>query len=1117
LDIEDWLCRIGLEQYAQTFRENAIDPSVLPDLTDQDLEKLGVLLGHRRKLLRAIANPESIERIAPAAVNAPAARPAPRPPSTAERRQLTIMFCDLAGSTALSTRFDPEDMREIVGAYHRCCADIITRAGGFIARYMGDGVLAYFGYPQAHEHDAERAVRAGLSLTETVPKLETAAGTPLQVRVGIATGLVVVGDLLGTGVAQEQEVIGETPNLAARLQTLAEPGTVVISSSTRRLTGGLFEYRDLGAVALKGFAQPVQVWLALRESAAQSRFEALRSSTSPLVGRDDEISLLLHRWEQAKRGEGSVVLFSGEPGIGKSRIAQTLLQHLRDEVHTRLRVFCSPHHQDTALYPITTQLERAAGLRRDDTDEQRLTKLEELLAVATNDLGEAVPLVAFLLSIPTGDRFPALDLTPQRQKEKSLHALLAQIEGLATHQPVLLVVEDAHWADPTSLELFDLIVSRAASLPLLVVATFRPEFVPAWIGRPQVTLISLGRLSRRRCGEMIAHVTGGKALPREIADEITDRTDGVPLFIEELTKAVIESGVLVETDGRYVATGLAAPLAFGIPTSLQESLLARLDRLAPTRNVAQIAAALGRQFSHELISAVAELPQQQLDDALKQLVTAELIFSRGTPPDAEYTFKHVLVQDTAYGTLLRGRRQQIHARIAATLEERFPDIVTAQPALLARHCAEAGLAERAVGYWLKAGQQALARSGSTEAAARLRKGLDTLDDLPDGPERRQQELDLRLALGAALTATKGYSAPEVGETLARARVLAEQTDRSEYLWRVFLGQSSFHRVRGEHRLALGLAEQLEKIGQARTDIAAQLVGRWANGRTRLFLGDFVATRALLERCHELADPALRGVGVPTADLYANMLAYLAWTLAVLGYIDQARSRLNEALSEARRLQHAHTLADVLLSASAVERITGSPQLQWHAEELMALSTERGLPLNLGWATAYSGASLIARGQGQEGVSLITRGMAGIRATGALTGTPDLFMMLAAAHASLGKPDDGLNCLAEAAQIIETTDERCSETELHRLRGDLLSAAGDQSAAERSYHRALAVAKLQSAKLFELRASLGLARLWCKQDKRGEARDLLAPIQDWFTEGLDTPDLKQAKALLEELR
>jgi class 3 adenylate cyclase/tetratricopeptide (TPR) repeat protein len=1115
MDVGGWLRSLGLDRYEAAFRDNEINERVLASLTQEDLKEIGVgPVGHRRLLLEAIAalNADKGGNAPSADAATTSSAPSISPEDRAERRQVTVMFCDLVGSTALSTRMDPEDLREVISTYQNSVAVTVGRFGGFVARYIGDGVLAYFGYPHAHEHDAERAVRTGLALVEEVPKLKTAAGVPMQVRIGIATGLVVVGDLVGGGSVREHEVVGETPNLAARLQALAEPSTVVISSSTRRLTGGLFDYSDLGTVALKGFAEMVPAWQALGASAAQSRFEALRASTTPLVGRAEEIDLLLRRWEWAKGGEGSVVLLAGEPGIGKSRIAETIVERLSCEPHTRLRQFCSPHHQYTALYPSIAQLERAAGFRRDDTDEQRLIKLEAVLALAANDLGEAVPLLAGLLSIPVGDRYPALDLTPQKRKEKTLRALLAQVEGLAARQPVLLVVEDAHWADPTSLELFDLIVERVPSLPLLAIVTFRPEFVPPWVGRPQVTEISLNRLPRWLRAEMIAHVTGGKVLPQEIADQIIDRTDGVPLFIEELTKAVVESGLLVEAGDRYVATGPVAPLA--IPTSLQESLLARLDRLAPTSDVAQIAAALGRQFSHELISAVAAMPRKQLDDALAQLVNAELIFRRGTPADAEYTFKHALVQEAAYGKLLRSRRQQIHVRIAATLEDQFPDLVVARPALLARHCMEAGLAEKAVVYWLKAGRQALERSATTEAAAQLRKGMDVLDGLPDGPGRQQLELDLQLALGLALMVTKGHSAPEVGETFARARVLEEQIDRPEYLGRAFFGQWVFLRNRGEYNLALALAEHMETIGEVRNDVTAQLTGRWAGGVTRLFLGDFVGARALLERCHGLADSALRTSEVPS--LYALMLASLACTLAYLGYIDQARSRLNEALSEARQLRHVQTLTEVLVAAWVVEEIARSPEIQRHAKELLALSNEHGLPFYLAWATVLRGASLTALGQGQEGLSQITRGIAGIRATGAVANTSGALLMLAWAYARLGQPVDGLNCLAEAAQIIETTGERYRESTLHLLRGVLLNATGDPSAAERSYHQAIAVAKLQSAKFFELQASIGLARLWWTQDRRSEARDLLAPIYGWFTEGFDAPILKEAKALLNEL-
>jgi class 3 adenylate cyclase len=666
--IARWLGDLGLGQYAQRFADNDIDFDVLSELTDQDLEKLGVSLGHRRKLLRAIGE---LGDHPSAAV--PAGETAQR--DGAEHRQLTVMFTDLVGSTALSTKLDPEDLRTAIGAYHKCVAETVTRFDGFVAKYMGDGVLIYFGYPQAHEDDAERAVRAGLTLIDAVHRLTTVE--PLQVRIGIGTGVVVVGDIVGSGEAQERGVVGETPNLAARLQAVAPPNTIVIGPTTRRLLGELFEYHDLGGVEAKGFAAPVQAYKVIRPSAVESRFEALHASAlTALVGRQEEADLLLRRWQQAKGGEGCV-LISGEPGIGKSRLAQNVLEQLSGEPHARLRYFCSPHHQDSALYPSITQLERAAGLRREDTDEQRLDKLEAVLALGTDDLAEAVPLLADLFAIPTGDRYPPLNLTPQKRKERTLHALLAQVGGLAARQPVLMVFEDIHWSDPTTREALDLLIDRVPVLRVLVIITFRPEFTPPWIGRSHVTLLSLNRLPPRQRAEMIVGVTGGKALPREIADQIIDHTDGIPLFIEELTKSVVESGLLTEAEDHYTASAPTAPLA--IPTTLHASLLARLDRLAPTREVAQIGAALGRSFSHELISAVAGMTQQQLDDALAQLVRAELMFRRGMPPDAEYTFKHALVQDTAYSTMLRSRRHQLHAQIGKILMEQFPETAKAQP------------------------------------------------------------------------------------------------------------------------------------------------------------------------------------------------------------------------------------------------------------------------------------------------------------------------------------------------------------------------------------------------------------------------------------------------------
>jgi class 3 adenylate cyclase/tetratricopeptide (TPR) repeat protein len=1111
--IEDWLRNLGMAEYAERFAGNDIEFSVLRHLTDQDLKELGVSLGHRRKMLAAIAE----LACAPPPTSSSGNVIEHRPKDAAERRQLTVMFCDLVGSTALSARLDPEDLRSIIAAYHSRCTELVERNGGFVAKYMGDGVLAYFGYPQAHEHDAERAVRAGLALVEAVPKLTTVAAVPLQVRIGIATGLVVVGDLIGTGAAQEQAVIGETPNLAARLQALAEPSTVVIASSTRQLTAGLFEYRDLGSIALKGFAKEVWTWQVLGASAAESRFEALRATTTPLIGREEEIDLLLRRWEQAKRGDGAVVLISGEPGIGKSRIAQTIVERLSSEPHTRLRYFCSPHHQDSALYPSIAQLERAAALGRHDTDEQRLAKLEAVLAEGTDDLREAVPLLADLMLIPTGNRYPPLNLTPQKRKEKRLYAQLAQLEGLTVRNPVLMVWEDIQWSDPTTRESLDLLIERVPALRVLVIITYRPEFTPPWIGRPQLTLLSLSRLPPRQCAEMITHVTGGKGMPKDIADQIVDRTDGVPLFIEELTKSVLESGVLTETGDHYTVMGPVAPLA--IPTTLHASLLARLDRLAPTREVAQIGAALGRRFSHELISAVAQMPQHQVDDSLAQLVRAELIFRRGVPPDAEYTFKHALVQDAAYSTLLRSRRHQIHSRIASTLEGKFPEIVTAQPQVIAQHYAEAGLCEKAVEYSLKAGQLAVARSGMTEAVTQLQRGLDQLSSVPDSSWRQQHELNLRVALGQALTATKGYSASEVGDAIAQARVLAERLNRSDDIVPLLHAEWIYRLSRAEYSLAHPLAERIETNGQAQNNVAAICLGRSKKAWTQYQRAQFVAARTLIEQCQELSDPAHGAVYLTliASDYHIVMFTYHAFIVAQLGFLDQARARMNEALSQARRLGHAHTLAHVLVQASGLEAIAGTPhEVRRYAEEAVALSNEHGFMFWLGLGMLLLGHSMIALGQGHGGLTLLTKGLSVYRSTGAVMLAPSSLMLLGEAYARLGRPIEGLDHLTEAAQTIEMTDERCQEAWLHVLRGDLLDTAGDRAAAEYSYQQALAVAGRQSAKTPQLYAAARRARLMGDQGKRAEARDLLAPIYGWFTEGFDAPILQHAKAVLDEL-
>jgi class 3 adenylate cyclase len=641
MNVADWLRGLGLAQYIEAFADNAIDWALLPSLTADDLRDIGVAaVGHRRRLLNAII-----------ALSAPQPEPPPGPtiaapgssvllPSGAERRQLTVMFCDLVGSTALSARLDPEDLREVIGVYHAAVAEEAARFGGFVAKYMGDGVLVYFGYPQAHEDDAERAVRAGLALSEQVARLETNAR--LEARIGIATGLVVVGDLIGTGESQERGVVGETPNLAARLQGMAPPNGVLIAEATRRLVGDLFDYRDLGAVAVRGFDGPISVWQVLRPSAVESRFEALRAvALTPLVGREEELDLLLRRWTRAKSGEGQVVLISGEPGIGKSRLAAAFHERLAGEPHTRLRYFCSPHHQDSALYPFVAQLERAAGFAREDSAETRLDKLEALLAQSGGSPAETPALFADLLTVPVGKRYPALPADPQRRRELTLAALIGQLDGLARQRPVLIAFEDAHWSDPTSLELLDRVIDRLRRLPVLLVVTYRPEFAPPWVGQAYVTMLALNRLGWRETAALVAGITEGKTLPATILDHIVERTDGIPLFVEELTKSLLEGGLLREEADGYVLDGRLPPLA--IPSSLQDSLMARLDRLAPVKEVAQIGAAIGREFCYELLAAVARRGDDELRNALDQLTEAGLVFRRGTPPRATFLFKHALV------------------------------------------------------------------------------------------------------------------------------------------------------------------------------------------------------------------------------------------------------------------------------------------------------------------------------------------------------------------------------------------------------------------------------------------------------------------------------------------
>jgi class 3 adenylate cyclase/predicted ATPase len=1032
MDVGGWLRKLGLEQYEAAFRENRIDDTVLPSLTAEDLKDLGVgFVGDRRKLLDAIA-----------ALRAEASEPTPLSDApratdraaqdTAERRQLTVMFCDLVGSTALSARLDPEDMREIVGAYHRSCAEQITKAGGFVAKYMGDGVLAYFGYPQAHEHDAERAVFAGLALAEAVPMLKTAAGTSLQVRVGIATGLVVVGDLIGSGDAQERGVVGDTPNLAARLQALAEPNLVVIADSTRRLLGNLFELGDLGPQDLKGIAGPTRAWAALRASSVESRFDALHmTNLTALVGREEEFEALLRRWSRAKSGEGQVVLISGEAGIGKSRLTAALLERLAAEPHTRLRYFCSPQHTDSVLHPIIGQMERAAGLAYNDRPQVKLDKLDAALAQTSTSPRDAA-LFSEMLSLPNDGRHRAQELSPEQRRQRTLEALLTQLAALACQQPVLMIFEDAHWADPTSLEVLGRIVDRIKTLPALMIVTFRPEFNAPWVGQSHVMSLTLNRLGEREAAGIIAGLIGNKNLPANVMAEIVERTDGIPLFVEEMTKAVLEA----ESEGAARRTVAAVPSsALAVPASLHASLMARLDRLGPAKEVAQIGSAIGREFSHALMASVARKSESELASALDRLLQAGLLFRQGMPPLASYLFKHALVQDAAYGTLLREPRRALHARIAETLEGRFAETAESQPEILAHHFAEAGLTEAAIEWWGTAGQRSLARSALVEGKEQLKRALDQIRTTPVTPALRREEIKLEVAF---------------------ANVLALTGDLME-------GKEHYDR-------ALAILDPAEHCG--------------------------LTTRS-------------------GRDVRVTLLSYRSQCVWQLGYPAASRNDAEHAVKNARETGHAATLVYALSrAATSFTFCRDFAAAQAQADEIVALADERGKALE----NLIRGRLFALTGKASDAVQTVTSGIASLRSTGATLNEPIHLWHLAIAYAELGRIDDAQRCIDDTMENVERSKERWCEAEVHRIAGEiaLKSSTPDTEKAEKYFDRALAVARQQHAKSWELRAAMSMARLWRDQGKVQQARELLASVYDWFTEGFDTLDLKDARALLDEL-
>jgi class 3 adenylate cyclase/predicted ATPase len=1107
-----------MSEYSERFAEERIEIDVLPELTDQDLERLGIPLGYRRRMLKAIRECSGSAPVTPQA--------APPPPQvSAERRQLTVMLCDLVGSTELSGKLDPEDLRGIIGAYHRCCTELIERNGGFVAKYMGDGVLAYFGYPQAHEHDAERAVRAGLALVEAIPRFETAAvGTGLQVRVGIATGLVVVGDLIGSGEAQERGIVGETANLAARLQGIAEPNTVVIAEGTRRLLGNLFELEDLGAKDLKGIAGPARAWMALRARSVESRFEALHTTgLTALVGREEETQLLLRRWSKAKSGEGQVILVGGEAGIGKSRLTVALMESLGAEPHMRLRYFCSPQHTDSALYPIIGQMERAAGLAHDDTSQARIDKLDALLARTSTSIEDAA-LFADMLSLPNDGRYPALELAPQQRRERTLKALVSQMELLTCEGPALMIFEDTHWIDPTSLEALGRVVDRIQTLRVLLIVTFRPEFNPSWIGQSHVTAVTINRLTQRQVGAMIDGVVGNKLLPASISQDIIERSDGIPLFVEEMTKAVLEAES--EGEARRTVAVIPSPAA-AVPASLHASLMARLDRLGPAKEVVQIGAAIGRQFSHALLASVSHKPEPELASGLNRVVDAGLLFRQGVPPHATYLFKHALVQDAAYGTLLREPRRTLHARIAETLQSHFADIVENQPELLARHFTEAGHAEQAINLWGKAGQRSLERSALMEAVVQLTRALDQIAALPSTAALRREQIKYHINLVNALMHTKGYAAPETRAALEQAHVLIERAETlGEPLedplmpFSVLYGFwiASYIAFNGD---ALSeLATQFFALAEKQKTTVPLMIGHRLVASSLQYTGNLAESRTHYDQAIALYDPGKhRRLATRFGqDVRVAILSHWSLGLWVLGFPETARKYAEQALEDARLIGHAATLMTALTVTSLTLIHRGNYfAANSQAEEDIALAHEKSATFWKAIGKALKGCVLALMHYASEAVDTINSGIALWRSTGATVYMPIYLSHLSIAFTQLNRFESAWRCIEDARIAVKTTRESWYESEVHRIAGEIAALSSDPEKATAYFERALTVAREQQAKSWELRAAMSMARLWRDQGKRQQAHDLLAPVYGWFTEGFDTLDLKQAKALLDELR
>lgn len=1115
-NVAEWLGQNGLGQYAQAFADNHIDYDTLGDLTDSDLKDLGLTLGHRKRLLKAIGTLATASQTSDvrSAVPANAPQAANHEP---EVRQITAVFCDLVGSTELSEKLDPEDLRALIDAYRKTCDAAIRRYDGQVANYAGDGLMAFFGWPRAHEDDAVRAVHAGLEILSGVTRIH---GTvTLASRVGVCSGRVVVGQSGGPG--GWMEAVGETPNIAARLQALAAPNTLLVSESTQRLALGAFSFQDTGVLDIKGVSRPLRTYRVLSATQTTSRFEAAHASfLTPLIGRFAELNLMLDRWQKAKEGDGQVVLLSGLPGVGKSRLIHELKSSIQNEQYFLLNYQCSPYHTQSAFFPIIDQIILAAGLSATDSDADKLSKVKAYLAHIIDDTNESAPLIAHLLSIPVDDHNTLSTLTPQQIKNKTVDTLLEMILSLSRKRATLCIFEDVHWMDPSTLELLELAMSRIDRASVMLMLSFRPEFRHTWSTPANVTSHSLTRLSRGEVTRMIKGLSKEENLPQQTLDLIVEKADGVPLFIEELTTSTLMVPAQRQQKGGPEHPASIAPTR--VPETLHDALMERVDRVAQGRKLTQIAAVIGREFSFDLLTAASRTDETDLQSALSQLEDADIIYRTGISPTIRFAFKHVLLRDAVYNSLLRGRRQEIHADIAALLEKHFRELADNRPEILAYHYGEAGNNDRAIQCWCEAGRRALANSANVEAITHFRNALQLLHGLPETPQRSQQEVEILLALGIPLIAVEGYAASQTREAFARARTLCLKLVNPPEYFQALFGLWGYAWMGGKNDEALVMANEFLMKSQASPNSIVLMMAHRIMGSTLLTVGEFQTARHHFEE--SIALSKIEGTR-PVHDLYVvepqvASLLLLAWDLWFLGHLDQSLARVSEALTIAQALAQPYSIAFAHYMTSVVHLLRDEPAsaLQ-NADKSLEISREQRFSLYVILSTISRGRALGELGRTREAMAEMTTGIAEARRTGLGMMHPMIQSWLADLHVQSGEREIALSIIEQVSREIGDVTGRSWEAELHRQRAHILLELNPSGTTEAESYlkRGLEIAERQSAKTLELRAATDLAKLLRQQGKTKEAYNLLEPTYRWFVEASDTTDLRRARDLLAGLR